>query len=264
MKKLLVLLMLGVGLSACNNNSKSADEIKADLVKQIPGIGKIDAVNKSPVEGVSEVVIGRKIFYVTNDGKYLFFGNLIDAVNKKSLTEQRTQELSKIDPKLLPLDLAIKEVNGTGKRVLYVFSDPECPYCQMFEKQIVPKLTDTTIYTFLFPLPMHAQAKPDSQKIWCSADKTKAWTDWMRNKVALPSNTNCDTSGLDKIYKLGTDVVQVEGTPTLILSNGQILPGAMPPDQLLQKMDEIDGVKPASAAASAPVEASAPAASAGK
>lgn len=258
MKKLLVLLMLGVGLAACNNGSKSPDQIKTDLVKQIPGIGKIDAVNKSPVDGVYEVVIGRKVFYVTNDGKYLFFGNLIDVASKKSMTEKRTQELSKIDPSLLPLDLAIKVVNGTGKRVLYVFSDPECPYCQMFEKQIAPMLTDTTVYTFLFPLPMHAQAKPDSQKIWCSPDRAKAWTDWMRNKVALPTNTSCDTSALDKVYKLGTEVVQVEGTPTLILSNGQILPGAMPADQLLQQMDEASGIKPAAA----PTPASAPAASA--
>ena len=254
MKKLLTLLVLGVALSACNNAGKSPEQLKAELTKEIPGITKIDAINKSPVDGIYEVVVGRKIFYATADGKYLFFGNLIDPVNKKSITEERTQQLSKIDPKLLPLDLAIKEVNGTGKRVLYVFSDPECPYCQMFEKQIAPMLTDTTIYTFLFPLPMHPQAKPDSQKIWCSKDRAKVWIDWMRNKVALPTDASCDTSALDKIYKIGTDLVQVEGTPTLILSNGQILPGAVPADQLLQQMDEANGIKPVAPAASAPAE----------
>lgn len=245
MKKLLMLLVLGISLSACNKGGKSPDQLKVELTKEIPGITKIDAINKSPVDGVYEVVVGRKVFYATADGKYLFFGNLVDPVNKKSITEERTQELSKIDPKLLPLDLAIKEVNGSGKRVLYVFSDPECPYCQMFEKQIASQLTDTTIYTFLFPLPMHPQAKPDSQKIWCSSDRTKVWIDWMRNKVALPTNTSCDTSALEKIIKIGTDIVQVEGTPTLILSNGQILPGAVPAEQLLQQMDEAAGIKPA-------------------
>lgn len=248
MKKILALLMLTLTLSACNmsgKSEKSPDQLKADLMKQIPGVTKIDSINKSPVDGIYEVVIGRKIFYVTSDGKYLFFGNIIDPIAKKSLTDERTRELSKIDPKQLPLEWAIKEVNGNGSRVLYVFSDPECPYCQMFEKQVAPQLKDTTIYTFLFPLPMHLQAKPDSKKIWCSADRTQVWIDWMRNKVALPSDMSCDTSVLDKVYKIGTDVVQVEGTPTIILSNGQILPGALPADQLLQQMDEAAGVKPA-------------------
>ena len=246
MKKLLVLLMLGAALTACSQSqsggTKTPDQIKADLVKEIPGISKVDAVNKSPVDGVYEVVVGRKVFYVTANGKYLFFGNLIDPVNKKNLTDERTQQLSKIDPKQLPLDLAIKEVNGNGKRVLYVFSDPECPYCQMFEKQVAPQLADTTIYTFLFPLAMHPKAKPDSQKIWCSKDRSKAWVDWMRNKIAIPSDGSCDTSALDKVYKIGTDLVQVEGTPTLILSNGQILPGAMAAQDLIAQMDQAAGI----------------------
>ena len=254
-KKLLFALVTTAALYGCSqggsSGGKTPDQIKAELPKEIPGLTKVDAVNKSPVAGIYEVVVGRKIFYVTNDGKYLFFGNIIDPTTKKSLTEQRTQELSKVDWKNLPLDLAIKEVNGTGKRKIVVFSDPECPYCQMFEKQVASQLPDTTIYTFLFPLPMHPNAKPDSIKIWCSKDRSKAWTGWMRNKTPLPTDSSCDTSGLDKIYKIGTDVVQVEGTPTIILENGQILPGMLPTDQLIAQMDQAAGIAPAKDASAA-------------
>ncbi|MFN7093994.1 MAG: DsbC family protein, partial [Burkholderiales bacterium] len=124
---------------------------------------------------------------------------------------------------------------------LVVFSDPDCQYCQMFEKQVVPYLTDTTIYTFLFPLPMHPTAKTNSIKVWCSKDRAKTWSSWMRNKVALPTEQNCDTSALDKVYKIGTDLVQVEGTPTLILSNGQVLSGMLPADQLITQIDQAAG-----------------------
>lgn len=248
-KNFLLLAALSSMLVACNKTSltnqtsslsgKSADEMKSLLVKEVPGLTKIDEVNSTPVSGIYEIVVGRKVFYSTAEGKYLFFGNLVDAEKKQSLTDNKVQELSKIDPKLLPLDLAIKEVNGTGKRVLYVFSDPECPYCHMFEKQTVPFLKDTTIYVFLFPLPMHQMARPDAEKIWCSKDRVKVWQDWMREKIAPPvANTNCDKSGLDKIYKIGNDLVQVNGTPTLILSNGEIVSGALPTDQLLQLMDK--------------------------
>lgn len=254
MKKLILLLVAGAMLVGCQGqssggNAKTPDQIKAQLTKEIPGLTKIDAVEKSPVNGMYEVIVGRKVFYVTTDGKYLLFGNLIDPVTKKSLTEERTQELSKIDFSKLPLDMAIKQVNGNGKRVLVVFSDPDCPYCQMFEKQIVPQLTDTTIYTFLFPLPQHPNARSDSEKVWCSKDRAKTWAAWMQNKTPLPSNVSCDKSALDKVYKLGTDVVQVEGTPTLILANGQILPGILPADQLMAQMDTAAGIKPTASAA---------------
>lgn len=250
-KKLIGLGLICATLSACNQSGgKSPEQLKEQIKKEIPGVDNIDAINSTPINGVSEVVVGRKIFYVTNDGKYFIFGNIIDVASKQSLTEQRTQELNKIDWNKLPLDLAIKEVNGNGSRKIAVFSDPECPYCQMFEKQVAPLLKDTTIYTFLFPLPMHKEAKPDSIKIWCSKDRTATWTAWMRDKKPLPTDTSCDTSGLEKAIKFGQDVAQIEGTPAIILENGQLLPGMLPADQLMAQMDAAAGKAPKAPAAS--------------
>lgn len=240
-KTLIGLISSSTLLVGCNNNSKTPEQIKEQLLKEIPGVTKIDAVNKSPVDGMYEVVVGRKVFYATTDGKYLFFGNLIDPKNKKSLTEERTMELSRIDWKKLPLDLAIVEVNGSGKRKIAIFSDPDCPYCQMFEKQILPTLTDTTVYSFIFPLPRHPDAKLHAKQIWCSSNRVQSWTSWMRSGKMLSNNSNCDTSALDKIYETGTNLVQLEAAPTLILENGQILPGMLPADQLIAEMDKASG-----------------------
>lgn len=248
MKKLLIGLLASLSLAACNmpfkvSSSKTPEEVKATLLKNVPDLPKDVSVNKSQIDGMYEVVMGRKVFYVTQDGKYLFFGNVIEAATKKNLTSERTEQLSKIEWNQLPLNLAIKEVIGNGKRQLAVFSDPDCPYCKMLEKQIVPQLKDTTMYIFLFPLPMHPNAKSDSAKIWCSKDRLATWQQWMKTGVMNSQDTTCDTSDLDKVYKLGTDVVQVDATPTLVLSNGQVLPGAMPADQLMDAMDQAAGVK---------------------
>ncbi len=242
MKKILLGLMLSGFLFGCAKDSILTEiQVKEQLVKSIPGLPKDAQVLKSSTKGLYEVVIGRKIFYVSSDGKYLIFGNMIDVATKTNLTEKRTQELSKIDWNKLPLDLAIKVVNGNGERQIAIFSDPDCPYCKLFEQQTVANLKNTTVYTFLFPLPMHPNAKDDAKKIWCSQNKAATWISWMRSQVALPTVTNCDTAGLDKIYEIGTKDVQVDGTPTLILSNGQILSGAMPADQLLSMIDAASG-----------------------
>ena len=226
----------------CNTEkqSVSTEDIKNRLLKSIPNITSIDAVKKTNIDNIYEVDMGRKIMYTTADGKYIIVGNIIDPETKKNLTEERMQKLSFIDWNKLPFDLAIKEVSGTGKYKLAVFSDPDCPYCQVFEKQIVANLPNTTVYTFLFPLSIHHNAKHDSQAIWCSPDRVTVWTNWMRDKTPLPTDTSCDTSAVDKSLEVGENFVQVEGTPTVILANGQILSGMLPADQLLEKMQEID------------------------
>jgi hypothetical protein len=40
---------------------------------------------------------------------------------------------------------------ATGERVLAVFSDPDCPYCQRLESEL-EKLDNVTVYTFAYPL----------------------------------------------------------------------------------------------------------------
>lgn len=251
MKKILISLLLCASLVACNNKSSkalSSDQVKDILVKQVPGLTKIDQVNPTKVDGLYEVVVGRKIFYVSTDGKFAIFGNMVDLSTKSSVTEARTQELSKVDFSKLPLDSAIKQVIGNGSRKIAVFTDPDCPYCKMFEKQVVPQLKDVTIYSFLFPLPIHPNAVSDSKKIWCSKDRNATWAAWMQKDTALPADTSCDTSALDKVIEIGKDVVQVDGTPTLVLENGQIIPGMLPADQLNAQLDQLSGKVSASAA----------------
>lgn len=248
MKKIVISLLAGLTLVACNGSSSasvSPDKLKANLVKQIPGLPKIDQISPTKINGLYEVVVGRKLFYVSTDGKYAIFGNMVDLNTQQNLTEKRTEELSQIDFNKLPLDLAIKQVIGDGSRKIAVFTDPDCPYCKMFEKQVVNKLNNVTVYSFLFPLPSHPNAADHAKQIWCSKDRTAVWTAWMQKDVALPTDKSCDTSALDQVKKIGTDLVQLEATPTIILENGDILLGGYGADQLNPKLDAISkGSKP--------------------
>ena len=59
-------------------------------------------------------------------------------------------EARRVNFATLPLEDAVKTVNGDGSRVLAVFSDPRCPYCNALDEELA-KLDNVTVYTFLLP-----------------------------------------------------------------------------------------------------------------
>lgn len=64
-------------------------------------------------------------------------GSLIDGKSMKNVTSERMQKLSAISFSDLPLELAVKQVRGDGKRVLASFEDPNCGYCKRLAKEMV-------------------------------------------------------------------------------------------------------------------------------
>jgi thiol:disulfide interchange protein DsbC len=142
---------------------------------------------------------------------------------------------ARIDFASLPLQRAIKVVHGNGARRLAVFSDPDCPYCQLLERDTLERLDNVTIYTFLFPLARHGDAARKSQLIWCAPDPALAWQEWMRYRK-LPAARACVPplrANLTLANKLGIRV-----TPTLILPQGEAVLGAIDAETLEGKLGE--------------------------
>ena len=200
--------------------------IKNTLESRLGGI-KVEAVAKTPYLGLYEVRVGGEILYTDEKMNYLFSGNIIDAKTMQNITEKRLRELTAVKWENLPLDAAFKTVRGNGKRTLAVFSDPNCPYCKRFEKDLA-KVDDITIYTFLYPI-LSPDSHEKSKAVWCSADKSKAWSELML-KGTVPAAARCDTP-IEKTLQLGRKY-RVTGTPTLVFANGERVPGAIPAEQL--------------------------------
>jgi len=200
--------------------------IKRALEAKLNGV-KVDAVVKTPYLGLYEVRMDSEILYTDEKMNYIFSGNIIDSKNMQNLTERRLRELTAVKWENLPLDSAFKTVRGNGKRMLAVFSDPNCPYCKRFEKDLA-KVDDITIYTFLYPI-LSQDSHDKSKAVWCSADKVKAWSDWMLNGIA-PTAGRCD-SPVEKNVELGRKY-RINGTPTVIFVNGERVPGAIPAEQV--------------------------------
>lgn len=214
-----------------------ADEasLKKTIEATYPKV-KIQNISKTPYAGLYEVFLDGQIIYTDDSFNFLIVeGRLVDPKNKRDLTAERMDELTRVDFASLPLDKAIKVVKGSGSRKLVVFSDPDCPYCKKLEQKDLVGITDVTIYTFLYPLEsLHPDAANKSRAIWCAPDRSKAWQEWILNGQ-LPKGTASCEAPIDDVAELGSRL-GITSTPTLIFANGKRLLGAYPAKEIEKVM----------------------------
>ena len=196
---------------------------------------KVDDVRRTPLAGIYEVRIQNELLYVDERGQYLFYsGDLIDMKSQRNLTRERVEELLTIDFKELPLDLAVTQKTGTGRRVIAVFEDPNCGYCKKLRADLV-RLDDVTIHTF----PM-AFLAPDSEtkaaRALCAADPVRAWNDLMLSNRVPANDGKCQTS-IAKVAELARRL-GITGTPVVFFANGRRLQGYAPPDSFDRMLAE--------------------------
>lgn len=189
---------------------------------------KVDGVRKTAYLGLYEVRLGTDLIYVDEKLTYIFNGEIIEAKSRKNLTQERVNKLLAINFSDLPLDQAVKIVRGSGKRVMATFEDPNCGYCKRLAKDM-QSMTDVTIYTFLFPI-LSQDSIDKAKSIWCSPDRAKAWMEWMVNGVRPNGGGDC-ANPIQDVVALGQKL-GIRGTPTIFVSSGERIPGAVPVAQI--------------------------------
>ena len=128
-----------------------ADEASVKKAMEAKLGGKISSVTKTPYLGLYEIYADGQILYTDEKQSVIIAGALIDGKTMQNHTAERMHKLTAISFSDLPLDSAVKQVRGDGRRVLATFEDPNCGYCKRLAKDIA-KLDNVTIYTFLYPI----------------------------------------------------------------------------------------------------------------
>lgn len=215
-------------------DAKVEANIRASFSKSYPSV-LIKGVFESPWPGMYEAVTPEGIFYADASGRYAIHGKLIEVPTQTDLTSQREAEIGRIDFSTLPLARAIKRVKGSGRRVMAVFADPDCPYCKRLESDL-KSVDDLTVYYFLYPIDsLHPEASKRARQIWCSGDPAKAWVDWVADGTA-PPDASCKGDPVDELARLAGRL-EVIGTPTIFLPDGHRIAGYVPRDDLERALD---------------------------
>lgn len=231
-----------IGLTALGVfGSGFADEatIKKNLAARLPNLPQIDEITKAPVAGLWEVRMGSEVIYSDEQGSFLIEGQIIDTQKHLNITEARVAKLTAIDFAKLPLKDAVVWKQGTGARKIVVFADPNCTYCKRFEKDL-NNVKDITVYTFLFPI-LGGDSPEKSKAIWCAKDSGKVWRNWMIDGTAPPAVIGkCDTTALERNVVLGHKH-GVTGTPSLVFSDSERVPGILSAAEVEKKFSEMKG-----------------------
>jgi thiol:disulfide interchange protein DsbC len=217
-----------------------ADEaaVRRMLQGTVGGEATIESVQKAPFGDLYEVVLrgpdGMRIVYVDNAASVILAGPAIDPKSGRNLTEERQRKLSAIKWSSLPFDDAITIVRGNGRRKIAVFSDPNCPFCKRFEKDLA-NLDDSTVHIFLFPV-IRPESVPQTKAVWCSPDRAKAWRDLMLRGVQPSAKPDCNTP-VEKLVALGRSL-GANATPTWFDETGERYSGALALDDVRKILDE--------------------------
>jgi thiol:disulfide interchange protein DsbC len=234
-KPILNLLCLALSLSlSLAHADDGVEELEQRLKAQYPAT-QIERVQLSEIPALYEVTMGQNAAYTDASGRYFVFGHLYDMQTQRDLTAERMEKQQRLAFADLPLADAIKTVHGKGERVLAVFSDPDCPYCRRLEGEL-DQLDNVTIYTFAYPLEsLHPEAKDKAIAVWCAQGRAQAWQALMKTGK-VPAKGRCEhpiARNIELGQRLG-----IHGTPTLLSSDGRVLPGAASSERIEQWLVE--------------------------
>ena len=144
--KVLIVSLFGLVLSDVN-----ADEaaIRQAMTKSMPSV-KVDSVKPAVVKGLFEVVVGANIYYVSEDGKYLLQGRLVDVAARKDLTEEKLNVTRKLAIEKIGQANMIVFKPKITKYTVTIFTDIDCGYCRKLHSEIDQYLAQGITIQYLF------------------------------------------------------------------------------------------------------------------
>jgi thiol:disulfide interchange protein DsbC len=207
--------------------------IRNAIAKAVPNTA-IDSIKSSPIPGYKEVAIGGQVVYVSNDGRYLIQGSLMELATRENLTDASEAVIRRGVLDAVPRERRIIFSPANPKYRVTVFTDIDCGYCRKLHTQIADynKAGISVEYLFFPRAGLNSESYNKAVNVWCAADRRKALTDAKLDKP-VPKKTCANPVAAD--YALGRRV-GVDGTPAIYASDGTQLGGYLPPDQMLARL----------------------------
>lgn len=228
---------LVTGMAAFPGLAQDGYAVVEERMREIAPNADSIAVSETPIDGILQVQIGGEIVYTTSDGRYLLQGRLVDLDTRADLTE-----LAKAGARL-----ELMEGIDESKQIVFepespeyeltVFTDIDCGYCRKLHAEIEAyNAQGIGIRYMAFPRAgIGSNSYNKFVSAWCADDQQSALTDAKLGND--PEPLQCENPVAEQ-YQLGV-ALGVTGTPALLMNDGQLIPGYVPPEKLKARLDQM-------------------------
>jgi thiol:disulfide interchange protein DsbC len=203
------------------------------------------AVQPSAIDGLYEVVFrDNTVYYFSADGKYMLVGPMVELASRRNLSTAAVEKVER--EQLMPLRKAfLKDLKDADtiaftaadpQHRVTVFTDIDCGYCRELHRHIDQyNAAGISVRYVAFPRAGEgSESFTKAESVWCADDRKAALT---AAKAGKPTpQKSCDNPVAAQFragQKLG-----VSGTPAILLDDGRLLPGYVPPADLSRVLSQ--------------------------
>jgi len=234
--EILSVLLLSIFLTKPSAAAEVSEEAKQSIRAQFGENAEIEITSYK--DQLLEITMGPKTLFATLDGQYIFGGSVLETKTRINLIElkdkqYRQRRLSLLDPEMyLSFPASTPE-----QHAVTVFTDIDCTFCRRLHT-FMPEYNQLGItinYVMMPRAGLNSASYNKAVSVFCSNSPAQNMT--LAMKGEFNQENSCENTIISQ-YQLAMEF-GINSTPTMILPDGGIKVGFLPPAALQGVLDRL-------------------------
>ena len=227
-------------LSSFLTNSSAATEVSEEVEQRIRALfGENAEIEIRPYnDQLLEITAGPKTLFASRNGQYLFGGPVLETKTRINLVElkdkqYRQRRLSQLNP-----DMYLSfPASAPEQHAVTVFTDIDCTFCRRLHT-FMPEYNELGItinYVMMPRAGLNSASYNKAVSVFCSNSPAQNMT--LAMKGEFNQENSCENT-ITRQFQLAMEF-GINSTPTMILPDGEIKVGFLPPAALQEVLGRL-------------------------